>query len=361
MGIENRRKAELENDYLRLTLLTGGGHIAAVTLKSNGVNPLWDPIWETIEPSAYDPARHGKFGAPPGGPLLAGIAGHNLCFDLFGEPSEAEAAAGLTAHGEASAADWQVKSRPGELTAVADLTRTGMRFERRLSLSPAGQAVVITESAENLGNIDRPVGWTEHVTMGPPFLKNGKTRCHMPATRSKVYEKEFADGKDRFPFGDEFAWPQVPLNEGGTEDLRTYTDRASSAAYTCHLMDPAREQVFFTAHDPGTKTLFGYIWRRRDFPWIGIWEENHLRQASPWDGRSLTRGMEFGVSPMPETRREMVDRGRLFGEPCYRWIPARSKVTVEYCLFIAESPGEVTEVTWEGGVIRGDGGLKLSV
>ena len=40
--------------------------------------------------------------------------------------------------------------------------------------------------------------------------------------------------------------------------------------------------------------------------------------------------MEFGVSPFPETRRQMIDRGRLFGVPTYRWIPARSQVSVEY-------------------------------
>ena len=361
MGIANRRKVELENDHIHLTVLPGGGHIAAVTLKSNGVNPLWAPIWETIEPSEYDPARHGKFGEPPGGPLLAGIVGHNLCFDFFGGPGETEAAAGLTVHGEASVAEWTVEKRPGELRAVANLARTGMRFERQLRLSPTGHAVVITETAENPGNIDRPVGWTQHVTLGPPFLKKGKTRFHMPATRSKVYEKEFAEGQDRFPFGDEFSWPHVPLNEGGTEDLRTFTDRPSSAAYTAHLMEPARDQSFFTAYDPDTRTLFGYIWRRQDFPWLGIWEENHLRQESPWNGRSLTRGMEFGVSPIPEPRRDMVDRGRLFGEPCYRWMPARSKVSVEYCLFITESPQEVPEVTWDDSVIRGGGGLEILV
>ena len=36
--------------------------------------------------------------------------------------------------------------------------------------------------------------------------------------------------------------------------------------------------------------------------------------------------MEFGVSPIPETRRAMIDRGKLFGVPCYRWIPAKSAV-----------------------------------
>ena len=32
----------------------------------------------------------------------------------------------------------------------------------------------------------------------------------------------------------------------------------------------------------------------------------------------------------PESRRAMVDRGRLFDVPTYRWIPAKSRVEVEY-------------------------------
>jgi hypothetical protein len=75
---------------------------------------------------------------------------------------------------------------------------------------------------------------------------------------------------------------------------------------------------------------FGYVWRRADFPWMGIWEENHSRRSAPWNGAALTRGMEFGVSPFPETRRQMVDRGTLFGVPTYRWLPARARLEVEY-------------------------------
>jgi hypothetical protein len=47
--------------------------------------------------------------------------------------------------------------------------------------------------------------------------------------------------------------------------------------------------------------------------------------------------MEFGVSPMPEPRREMIDRGQLFDVPTYRWIPARSRVEVEYGAVIDEA------------------------
>ena len=40
--------------------------------------------------------------------------------------------------------------------------------------------------------------------------------------------------------------------------------------------------------------------------------------------------MQFGVSPVPEWRREMVERGRLFGVPTFSWLPARTAREVEY-------------------------------
>jgi hypothetical protein len=95
-------------------------------------------------------------------------------------------------------------------------------------------------------------------------------------------------------------------------------------------MDPSREHAFFLAFSPDVRLAFGYVWRREDFPWMGIWEENFSRMQPPWNGETLTRGMEFGVSPFAESRREMIDRGRVFGIPTYRWIPAASRVSVEY-------------------------------
>ena len=88
------------------------------------------------------------------------------------------------------------------------------------------------------------------------------------------------------------------------------------------------------AFTPTLGLLFGYVWRRSDFPWLGIWEENYCRTAPPWNGQTLTRGMEFGVSPMPETRRQMIERGSLFGERGFRWLPARSRITVAYRAFL---------------------------
>jgi hypothetical protein len=63
---------------------------------------------------------------------------------------------------------------------------------------------------------------------------------------------------------------------------------------------------------------------------MGIWEENHSRTSSPWNRRTMARGMEFGVSPIPETRDAMVRRGRLFGVPTFRRITSGESITVEY-------------------------------
>ena len=112
--------------------------------------------------------------------------------------------------------------------------------------------------------------------------------------------------------------------------MQVFPDKSVSGAFSTHRMDPSRPDAFFLAWHPDSKVLVGYVWDPRDFPWLGIWEENHCRTSPPWNGQTTTRGMEFGVSPMPESRREMIERGSLFGTPAYRWLPARKMLRVKY-------------------------------
>jgi hypothetical protein len=338
----NRRVRRLDNGVLELVVTAEGGHIAAVTDKATGINPLWSPPWPSLEPSQYDPARHPAYGADAESKLLAGIMGHNLCLDIFGGPSEAETAAGMTVHGEASVAAYDISVADDTLTQQAVLPQAQLRFRRVLRLPARQRAAHITETVENLTALDRPVAWTQHVTLGPPFLQKGATLFRASATRSKVVEHDFPGGKGYMRIGAGFDWPNVPCANGTTEDLRRFTNRSVSGAFSTHLMDPAQAQAWFVAWSPAHKLAFGYAWAQRDFPWLGIWEENYSRTQPPWNGVTLTRGMEFGVSPFPESRRAMIERGSLFGVPAYRWIPARTAVTVEYRLFLlaAESVPE---------------------
>ena len=342
----NRKAVQIENEQLQLTVLVEGGHIAEIRHKGTGVNPLWTPPWPSIEPSAYDPQKHPEYGQNAESKLLAGIMGHNLCLDLFGPPSDEEAAAGMTVHGEASILPYRIEPAGACLTACVELPTPQLLLERRIEL--AGDVVLIAETVENLSRADRPIAWTQHVTLGPPFIEPGSTQFRASVTQSRVYETDFAGGKGYMKPGADFQWPHVPHKDGGTVDLRVYPDYAVSGGYTAHLMDLNRDHSFFTAWSPSSRLLFGYVWKRNDFPWLGIWEENRSRDSAPWNGCTITRGMEFGVSPMPETRRQMIERGSLFGVPAFRWIPARTRVTASYCAFLRSAQAIPEEVVWDG-------------
>jgi hypothetical protein len=332
-----RRAIRLENDTVRVTAMVEGGHVAEILHKPTGVNPLWTPRWPSIEPSTYSPARHPEYGEGAEAKLLAGIMGHNLCLDLFGAPSAEEAAAGMTVHGESSVVRYEVVNQGASAATLrARMPMAGLAFTRRLSLDK--DRVRFEETVENQSALDRPIAWTQHVTLGAPFLDHGKTRFELTATKSRTYEADFGD---LYAKAADFDWPHAPLRDGGTIDLRLYPDRAESAGFTTHLMDPNREHAWFAAYSPASRVHFGYRWRRADFPWCGIWEENRSRKGPPWGGQTVARGLEFGVSPMPETRRQMIDRGKLFGVPSYRWLPAKGSVAVQYEARIVQSSRDV--------------------
>ncbi|MGA1235958.1 MAG: hypothetical protein ACO34E_03765 [Limisphaerales bacterium] len=336
-----RRAESIESDVLRVTVLVEGGHVAEILHKPTGVNPLWQPPWATMEPSAYDPEKHPEYGLNSESRLLAGLMGHNLCLDLFGSPSAGEAAAGMTVHGEASLLPYEVGVEGGVLVQSLELPQSRLRFRRRLGFS-GGQELFFEEEVENLSAFDRPIAWTQHVTLGEGFVVPGRTQFRVSATRSKVYESDFLDGRGYMEVGAEFDWPEVPRVGGGVVDMRTALDAEVSGGFTTHLMDPGREESYFMAWNPDSGILIGYVWRREDFPWMGMWEENRCRTIPPWNGVTVARGMEFGVSPMPESRRKMIERGSLFWVPSYRWVGAGEALRVRYRAFVGQV-GEIPE------------------
>jgi hypothetical protein len=346
---KGRRAATIENDVLRVTVLREGGHIAEVFDKRAGVSPLWIPRWETHEPSAFSKTHSDEFGPGDDAKLLAGIMGHNLCLDIFGGPSREESAAGLTVHGEGSVDNYEMTQGPKELKAQLTLTLAQLEFSRVIQLQL--DRIRILESIRNLSAIDRPLAWTQHVTLGRPFLDPATTEFRVSMTRSVVAAID--PGNDAYlKLGKEFEWPLAPDVDGGYADLRRMKTDAPASSYTAHLADPGREHAYFVAHSPEFNLAFGYIWKRADFPWLGIWEENCSRQGVPWRGQEVTRGMEFGVSPFPETRREMVERNKLFATPTYRWIPGLGRLEAEYWIVSHIATAMPESIAWPKGMIE---------
>jgi hypothetical protein len=331
----SRKIVTVENRELRVTVTVEGGHIAEITEKSTGVNPLWVPPWPSIEPSQHSFEKHPEYGNDAESKLLAGIVGHNLALDIFGGPSLEEFRAGLTVHGEASVVPYEIETEANGLRARANLPLAMLDFEREIRLEYGG-IVRIRETVTNLLAMDRPIAWTEHVTLGPPFIEHGVTRLNLPAKKSMVYPIDLSEHQ-RYQPGAEFEWPMVPNKDGSKSDLSVFPNHERSAGVTTQLADDQIEDGFFVAWHPRSQLAFGYRWKREDFPWISLWEENRSREFPPWNGVTVTRGVEFGVSPFAEGRRAIIDRGSLFGVPTYRWLPANSTTTVEYSAFVRRS------------------------
>jgi hypothetical protein len=253
----------------------------------------------------------------------------------------------MTVHGEGSVAPYGISTDSAGLVARAEFPIAQMRFERQIRFGDE-RTIEIRETLENLSASDRPIAWTQHATLGPPFIERGRTEFRVPATKSRVFEADLNQEGEYQKRGADFDWPYGPTIDGGHADLRVYNSVPMSAGFTAHLLDPRREHGYFVAFSPAHKLAFGYVWRRSDFPWLGMWEENYARALAPWGGRTLTRGMEFGASPISETRRKMIERNRMFGELCYRWIPAKATVQVRYWAALATVERVPEALTWAG-------------
>ena len=91
--------------------------------------------------------------------------------------------------------------------------------------------------AGKTGGIDRPVAWTQHVTLGAPFLESGQTQFRITATRSKGADATFNDDLGPYVPNAEFDWPFCPLKGGGSEDFRVYTKGPVAGGFSTHLME----------------------------------------------------------------------------------------------------------------------------
>jgi hypothetical protein len=203
----------------------------------------------------------------------------------------------------------------------------------------AGESVIYVEEwVENLANYDRPVNWVQHATFGPPFVAPGRSWLDLSGTKGQVAGG--APTTSSLKPNATFQWPDAETPESEKVSLRPFQPRDKAGTYFAVLMDQKRPVSYFTMYSRDFPVLIGYLFRTAESPWVGDFQENQRIQTKPWDGRTVTRGIEFGTTPFAEGLRRSVDRGSLFGAPTFRWIGARERVKTVFLLFLAEIPGD---------------------
>ncbi len=289
-------------------------------------------------------------GEEPFSPLAT--MGHFLALDGFGTPSSEERTAGMPGHGEANRTPARVLSsqQSGPVRSVTLQLSFPLAEEtltRTVEMVDGENVVYVTSELESGLSIDRPVSWAEHATLGPPYLEPGKIVVDMPATRCRV-RAEKAGSTGKLAYLKDFDWPMAPLTKGGLVSLLTVPVGETSLDLASCLIDPARTFGYVTALRPDKQLLFGYVFRRAEYPWLMSWM-NYSGDAR------AARGIEFSTQPFDVSHRETVDEHEMFGTPTYKWLPAKSKMRTRFLFFYTKVPadfGDIGDVVLEGGSVR---------
>ncbi|MDQ2776917.1 MAG: hypothetical protein M3Y57_18650 [Acidobacteriota bacterium] len=302
----------LANDKLELTIDTKGGRFSRVIMKEG----------QPLSPLA--------------------TIGHFLALDGFGAPSTQEQAAGMPFHGEASRQLFKIiaanNSSPSHLVTIqATLPLAQETVTRTVEVVDGENLIYVTSDLESALSVDRPISWAEHATIGPPYMEKGKVVVDMPATNCRVRPYKPGGIPGHLLYDKDFKWPMAPVTGGGEADIRLIpTDHNWLDLASCE-MDPARRLAFVTALNLEKHLLYGYVFRREDYPWVMSW------MNFTGDNRAA-RGMEFSSQPFDISHRDTVAMSPLFGMPTFRWLPAKSKIENRFLLFYTKAPEEFTKI-----------------
>ena len=331
----------LGNDQIELTTLNQGGAFARLTRKADPerLNPMWTPAGRGTS------------------------RGHFVCVDGFGPTSKDEQRAGLQGHGEAHRQPWELISsgRSGatqHLQWKTHLPLVQEIFTRKVEMVDGEPVVYVESSLESELAFDRPVNWAEHATIGYPFLRPGATAVDASVGRCETRPHQNKPANRTLKGGQEFSYPVAPLAAGGTRNLREVPAQPNSLDHTGCVVNPAERLGWVTAIEKEKKVVFGYLFRREEYPWLQEWLNYPPSMA-------LSRGLEFGTQPYDVPRREAIEMGRMFDTPTYRWLPAKGKITSRFLMFYAPVPAGFTKVDSvrqeNGELILVDKAAKLSV
>lgn len=358
--LHGREAFRLENDRIQVSMLTGGGYIGEVRLKSRdankAINPMRVPHYRTIDPQDYNPEKHDiPYGGKGDRKVMASYMGHFLCFPYFGGMnSQFERDIGYGAHGEAAVVKWDIEgtqpqNNKASIVASANLPLSSYRVNRRLTMASKQMVVLVEEEVENIETFDRPYQWVQHVTFGDPFIAYNKTFVDAPVSKFTF------DGKEGNPNSDNTVeWPMVKMMDGTTFDVGIFSMNTGEGDYRAWLLDPNRTHSWFTVYNSDYNVLIGYIFPKDDNPWIGDWQENGFKKHMPWDGKAVARGILIGTSPFTSGVKRSIERGPIFDTKTYGWIGAKEMKKQSYLIFITEIKDGykgVSKLSAEEGVI----------
>lgn len=301
------RSVVLSNDSLEVVILAGkGADVLSITDRASGVNPLWRSRW------GHHHARSAQMNADSSAAWLSACAGGwNFLFPGGGAESTVGGVV-QPMHGEASIAPWDVADMDGRdadgpwVKLRTHLSRSPFAIERTVRLLGESGDVHITDTVTNEGGEPFPATWTQHPTLGAPFLD---ASCTIETNADSVEPDEtYALPHVPLPIGQRRSWNEAqPIlgripRRGEPRQLLSYLDYTASDAW-------------YRVTNQTQGLAFEVQWARAEYPHAWFFQEMDATAGWPWfsntyimaiepsttkPGRGLAHAVEIGKAEVLE-------------------------------------------------------------
>ena len=296
----------LQNDKCSLSIDLFGGAIIDFRLNQNIINPL------SFSFSKQQMPLNNQSGA--------NYQGHCLCLGRWGLPSSGEIKAGIPNHGQFANILWTAKNQQEDLVQMDTVAALeGLAIERKILLDKNNPVWAVKEVVKNINSIGRLYSMVQHPTLGAPFLDG-----------SVIIDCNASKGFDQALYKDvennTFHWPII--KDSHLSDFHFNHSTTFDNAVYSFIVDPESEYGWISAYSPNHQLLFGYIWKRKHYSWIHLWQH--------WDGNQIKyRGLEFGNTGIHQPFKEILATAtNLFGEDTFDYIDAGETVSRNYFSFL---------------------------
>jgi len=307
----------IENESASLSINLDGGAIIDFQLKTTGINPL-----SFLYPNDLMPSNN-KNGAA--------YQGHFLCLGRWGEPSSGEKNAGLPDHGQFANMLWEkvISTKHNYIEMNAASVLEGLKVNRKVYLDPTSPIYLVKEQVVNFNPLGRLFSMVQHPTIAAPFLDNKIT----------------VDCNGTFGF-DQSDYKNIASNTIQWEQQNMDLHCKKMNADFDHREDIVRSYIvaekskygWITAYNPTSNSLIGYLWPRKDYPWIHIWE--HVKEAN-----LIYMGLEFGDTAIHQPFHDILNTPHLFNEKTVGFIDSGETIEKKYISFMVTPPQEFNGVS----------------
>lgn len=300
-------KIKLQNKTSVLEVDLHGGAITDFHLKENPVNPL--------------SFRFSKEQMPDNNKAGAVYQGHFLCAGRWGEPSPGEIAAGIPNHGEPANIDWNVvetNERNVTMQTVASLE--GLHITRNITINDATALFHVIETITNINHLGRLYNVVQHPTIAAPFLNETTIiKCNASIGFDYNHVNKPEESKQN--------WQNVVDTNSKSFNLQNPQQEYNSVF--SFIVNSNDEYGWITSYSPLHQLVLGYVWQRKDYPWINLWQyfEN---------GVIKYRGLEFGTTGLHLPFKTIIENNTLkvLNESTIAYIDAGESVTKDYICFL---------------------------